>query len=936
MAWAGNTTGIIGVDGRMQTSAGDMTAERFPSAPAGGLFLHRETETAVLAQCWDALRAGHPSVVLIKGERGSGKSALLARALTMLPEPSVVLRARCTETEKHYALGVVGQLFNRLNDTDQTTAGATSHDVMNGLFQTTKSLSVASPVVIAIDDLHLADKQSLEWFSYITRRLDDLPVTVIATVAADVVGIPELDAPQMTTILTPGPLCDSCTEELAGEVLGGPLDPGLAAACYLISRGNPLVLNDFLRRLQIAGITPGAPDLELTTAIGTTTLADTVVEWLHQRDAAAADLLAGLAVLGPAADPAVAAILVGQGEYVAGRSWETLNRAGLVDTGPISRFANSLLGAAALSRIDTAERLRMHARAAELLMRLGSPATEAAEHVLLVGGSASEDAPAILRSAAQAAAEVGDWADAVRYLRRGLAESLDPAVTSDLSAQLGAIELHHDLRSSLRYAATTGSTILDPAERAKTLMPLVSSLLAADAGAAARVFVEVSAELARSSKARSAVDKPTLMAFGAMSLLLGHRTGVRRWMRELPRLSPADFEWESEQRTAGSMLGSLAVLAAAGGKHRRSALRLAGRSAAVADGIGMVAATLTYSWAGELAVAEEHASRMTNSARSSHHLAELALALAIRADVAMRRGHLMTALHDAQEAVRLAELTNARGLLCAATSTAALCLLEQGQLAEAASILRPGSPAAGHPLIVGANWHAQSVLALARGNADEALRLALESGHQLTSHGIANPAAVRWRSAAVMAYLALGATQAAVSLASQDVVYSRRWGSAASIGAALTTLSYCLTGPERSTVSREAVALLEGTGADLDLAGAVVALAQSMRADGLHPEATQQQHRACDLRDRCGAVRDPGGLPDAAKGPESRMKPRRVRLTTSEARVSNLVLQGMSNQEVADELCISRRTVDTHLNRIYRKLEIRSRTELGAALDQLP
>jgi DNA-binding CsgD family transcriptional regulator len=55
-------------------------------------------------------------------------------------------------------------------------------------------------------------------------------------------------------------------------------------------------------------------------------------------------------------------------------------------------------------------------------------------------------------------------------------------------------------------------------------------------------------------------------------------------------------------------------------------------------------------------------------------------------------------------------------------------------------------------------------------------------------------------------------------------------------------------------------------------------------------------------------------------------------LTTTERRVAELVAAGRTNAEVAAELFMSRRTVESHLSHIYRKLDVRSRTELSRAL----
>lgn len=53
-------------------------------------------------------------------------------------------------------------------------------------------------------------------------------------------------------------------------------------------------------------------------------------------------------------------------------------------------------------------------------------------------------------------------------------------------------------------------------------------------------------------------------------------------------------------------------------------------------------------------------------------------------------------------------------------------------------------------------------------------------------------------------------------------------------------------------------------------------------------------------------------------------------LTATEARIARLVLAGRTNDEIATELFVSRRTVESNLTSIYRKLGVRSRTQLAA------
>jgi DNA-binding CsgD family transcriptional regulator len=132
----------------------------------------------------------------------------------------------------------------------------------------------------------------------------------------------------------------------------------------------------------------------------------------------------------------------------------------------------------------------------------------------------------------------------------------------------------------------------------------------------------------------------------------------------------------------------------------------------------------------------------------------------------------------------------------------------------------------------------------------------------------------------------------------------------------------------------EAVTVLAGSGCRLHLARALIRLGAELGAAG--PDRTGR-----DLLDRGLALaRDCGALTLAATanrallaaGTPAPGRPTSAALTASERRVAELVISGMSNQAVATTLFLSKRTVDTHLGRIYRKLGIASRTRLKEAL----
>jgi DNA-binding NarL/FixJ family response regulator len=75
----------------------------------------------------------------------------------------------------------------------------------------------------------------------------------------------------------------------------------------------------------------------------------------------------------------------------------------------------------------------------------------------------------------------------------------------------------------------------------------------------------------------------------------------------------------------------------------------------------------------------------------------------------------------------------------------------------------------------------------------------------------------------------------------------------------------------------------------------------------------------------------------AAQLPRRRRAPRRSTadvLTSRERQVADLVAAGLSNQEIAERLFVSHRTVESHLSRIFPKLDVRSRTALAWRLKE--
>jgi len=231
-------------------------------------------------------------------------------------------------------------------------------------------------------------------------------------------------------------------------------------------------------------------------------------------------------------------------------------------------------------------------------------------------------------------------------------------------------------------------------------------------------------------------------------------------------------------------------------------------------------------------------------------------------------------------------------------------------------------------------FEARALVELARGRAREALDDLLEFGRRDEGWGVANPIASRWRSRAALAHLALGERDEARDLAAEDLELARRWGTSRGVGMALRASALVEAAPVDRL--REAVDVLAGSPARLEHARALVDLGAAMRRDNRRAEARGALEEGRDLAERCGAA----ALADVARTELLAAGGRSsdpygeglAQLTVSERRVAELAAEGRSNPEIAQALFVTRKTVETHLGHVYRKLDIAGRRELPLAL----
>jgi DNA-binding CsgD family transcriptional regulator len=199
-----------------------------------------------------------------------------------------------------------------------------------------------------------------------------------------------------------------------------------------------------------------------------------------------------------------------------------------------------------------------------------------------------------------------------------------------------------------------------------------------------------------------------------------------------------------------------------------------------------------------------------------------------------------------------------------------------------------------------------------------------------------NSTTTPWRSDAALAHLALGARAEARALAAEEVALAQAYNAPRTLGIALRAAGLAEGGRRGIELLRQAVGVLEGSGARLEHARAMTDLRAALRRAGQRAESRETLRPALDLAHRCGAL----ALTERARTElvAAGGRPRRLvlsgldSLTPSERRVAQLAAVGLSNRDIAQNLFITTRTVEGHLTHAYQKLAITSREQLPAAL----
>jgi ATP/maltotriose-dependent transcriptional regulator MalT len=310
----------------------------------------------------------------------------------------------------------------------------------------------------------------------------------------------------------------------------------------------------------------------------------------------------------------------------------------------------------------------------------------------------------------------------------------------------------------------------------------------------------------------------------------------------------------------------------------------------------------------------------------------------LRADIEVRRGDLAAAEADAEAAIELAPDLLGAEFLVLAVAAAVLAGLERDETPDSLRRLIDST---------GVHYdteflpscrlrYASGELSAAAGNHEAAIEelRGCELDHPM--FGGENPAMLPWRSAAALSLTELGRHGEARTLAADELRRARSFGAPRAIGIALRAQAVVGPGAERANMLAEALAVLEASGARLEHARVLVDLGATFRAAGQRSEAREPLLKGLALAARCGARalerRARAELAAIGVRPRSTERSGADSLTPSERRVVELAATGGTNREIAQTLFVTEKTVETHLGRAFRKLDISSRRQLPDVL----
>jgi DNA-binding CsgD family transcriptional regulator len=933
-------------------------------ADDGPPLLERGAELALIDEALVDARAGDGTLVVVEGETGIGKTALLRAAEARARAAGMaVLATGGSELEGDLPYALARHLFAPEGiDIDELGGGAVAVD----LCARAEARSEAQPLAIVVDDLQWADRPTLGFLAHLVRRLADRRVAVVvaAPLRSPAAGGLRSAAGRAVRV-QPGPLSAAAIEALvAGDLGEAPAGP-FVEACRAATGGNPLLLGLLVEQLAERGWRGTAAEAAGVTEVGSPPLADAVLRRLGRCPPTTTWVAQCAAVLGDGTPLRQVSTLAGlDAASTADAVTRLVQQRVLEDETPL-RFVHPIVRQSIYGQLTAAHRAHLHARAAEVLAEETAPAEGIAAHVVLAAPEGCPGTVALLREVARRSLRHGDADAAARYLDRAVEEPPPAELRDEVEVERAVARLRAGRLTSLDDLAGAVARCADPAVRARGGRTLAAALFltgrtqeavqqlratrerleaelrtgaprplpvpAADDGEEdGERDLEVLALLVETDLARSVSFEPGLAAEVSPELhRLQRVVAAARPSNHAERLALVT-EAASGVR-AGAPVDRCAALAVAA--HADGELVRAEDTASAR----FVDATTPLIFCDELDLAAQVLGRALEEAQRTGSALGRAQVLLTRSLLAYRQGRLRDAEADAR-AVLAAEDELPAPVAPLLAAWLVLPTVVRGDLdgAEAALADRGAAGAVESTHSSAFVLEARGWLRLAQGDAAGAAEDLLDCGARLGALGVANPTVIPWRSAAAHALAACGERADAAALAEDALARARTFGTPRAIGTALRGVAATQSGDARLATLAGAVEHLERAPAPLELARALADQGMALRRARRRTEAQGPLRRALDLAARCDAGLLASRVEHELRATGARPRRRRLAgpgaLTPTERRIAEMAATGATNRQIAQRLFVSPRTVENHMASILRKLGIPARTEIARAL----
>jgi len=900
----------------------------------------RHYERGVLDRFVDSVRSGRSQVLVVRGEPGVGKSALLGYLLRGASGCRVAQAAGIEyEMELPYAglhqlcvpiLDLRKRLPEPQRDALETAFGLSAKAPPDRFVVGLAVLGLLSeaaeeqPLVCVIDDAHWLDQVSAQTIAFVARRLFAESVGLVFAVRKssqmrELARLPELML---------GGLWDSDARALLDAAWPGRLDEQVRDRVIAESRGNPLALLELPRGLTASEVAGGfeLPELgPLATQIEQSFLLQ--LESLPDETR--------LLMLTAAAEPVGDVALLWRAANLLGLTPEAAvaaETAGLIDLGAHVRFRHPLVRSAVYRAASAADRLMVHGALAEATDSELEPDRRAWHRGHAASGLDESVADELEHSAGRARAR-GGIAAAAAFLERAAELTADPS--------------RRGRRALAAAQAKLESGALDAADRLLSLA-VACPLDDLEHALLARLRAQIVFAISRG------VDAPPLL-LGAANKLAPHDAELARetYLEALGatiyagrlhgEVGPRDVAAAARSaptgrhpvRPADLLLDGLATRFTegyvAGVAPLRQALDAFGQDAGVDENDVLRWFWLPWLVAGDLwddAKWHDLATHAVRLCRESGALTVLPLALGYRAVVHVHAGEFAAASALIEEGDAITAATGSAPVGYPSLYLDAWRGVDPDVLLETFSIGVKDATARGEARGIGGVGYTTAVLHNALGRYEAALASA-RTACEYDDLGIYGFSLVELVEAGVRSDAHEEAADALRRLEERTSAAGTDWA----LGVQARSRALLSDGSAAESLYREAIERLRQTRITVHLARAQLVYGEWLRRETRRLDAREQLRSAHDLFSRIGAEAYAerarrelfaSGETVRRHGAESQGV-----LTRQESQIAQLARDGLSNPEIGAELYISRHTVEWHMKKVFAKLEITSRNQLG-------